>query len=242
MSRPYAAAVVLALSNRCRDTAPQNRLKRELMRQSWGMRADERPSEYHRRLPYGERVAADPVLGGPFFPFDGDIQVRPLDEPVLPEPPRRGEPGGDPCPTCAEPGSGPNVIWRDEQWSLLSGMEPNGLPMVALLVTREHYLLDTLPPELMATLGPMIQRVAGAIRRIDGVGRTHFSRWGDGSEHFHIWFLARPLGMMQLRGAMLAVWDDLLPRVPDEEFRTNARTVAAALAETGGEPVGAGLP
>ncbi|MDX6293804.1 MAG: hypothetical protein QOH50_2879 [Kribbellaceae bacterium] len=200
----------------------------------------ERPSEYHRRLPYGQRVAADPVLGGRFFPFDGDIQVVPLHEPVLPEPPRSGEPGGEPCPTCAEPEG--DAIWGDDQWLLKAGLQPNGLPMVALLVPREHYLLDELPPDLTATLGPLIQRVAGAIRRIDGVGRTHFSRWGDGSEHFHVWFLARPLGMMQLRGPMLAIWNDLLPRVPTDEFRANARTVAAALAEGGGHALGIGRP
>jgi diadenosine tetraphosphate (Ap4A) HIT family hydrolase len=192
----------------------------------------ELPSEYHRRLPYGERVSPEPLLGGPFFPFEGDLQVVPLAEPVLPEPPRAGEPGGNPCMTCADPDG--YAIWGDEQWVLKAGLEQNGLPMVALLVPREHYRLDNLPPELTATLGPMIQRVAGAIRQIPGVGRTHFNRWGDGSEHFHVWFLARPLGMMQLRGAMIAAWDNLLPRVPTEEFQANARTVAAALAAVGG--------
>jgi hypothetical protein len=108
---------------------------------------------------------------------------------------------------------------------------------VAILEPREHYRLDNLPPELTATLGPMIQRVTTAIRRIDSVGRTHFNRWGDGSEHFHLWFLARPLGMMQLRGAFIAAWDDLLPNVPDEELQANTRLVAAALAEGGGEAV-----
>jgi hypothetical protein len=198
----------------------------------------ELPSEYHRRLPYGERVSADPLLGGPFFPFEGDVQVVPLAEPVLPEPPRRGEDGGEPCMTCADPER--FVIWRDDQWLLKAGFEAGGLPFVALLEPREHYRLDNLPPELTATLGPMIQRVANAIRRIDGVGRTHFNRWGDGSEHFHVWFLARPLGMMQLRGAMIAAWDDMLPKVPAEEFAANARLVAAALVEDGGEPVGLG--
>jgi hypothetical protein len=192
-----------------------------------------RPSEYHQRLPYGERLPADPLLGSPLFPFDGDVRVVPLDEPVLPEPPRLGEPNGEPCPACAEPDR--HAIWRDDQWVLRAGFEPNGLPMVALLLPREHHTLDTLPPGLTATLGPVIQRVAMAIRRIEGVGRTHFNRWGDGSEHFHVWFLARPLGMMQMRGAMLAVWDDLLPKVPAEEFHANVRTVAAALAEGGGE-------
>ncbi|MFC0627258.1 hypothetical protein [Kribbella deserti] len=43
---------------------------------------------------------------------------------------------------------------------------------------------------------------------------------------------------MQLRGPMIAVWDELLPRLPDEEFRANARIVATALAEVSGETCG----
>ncbi|WP_406052306.1 hypothetical protein [Kribbella sp. NBC_00889] len=198
----------------------------------------ELPSEYHRRLPYGERMSAEPLLGGPFFPFEGDLQVVPLADPVLPEPPRRGEEGGEPCPKCADPDR--FAIWRDEQWQLKT-FAAGGLPFVAVLEPHEHYRLDNLPPELTATLGPLIQRVANAIRQIDGVGRTHFSRWGDGSEHFHLWFLARPAGMMQLRGAMIAAWDDVLPKIPDEELTANARLVAAALVEDGGEAVGIGL-
>ncbi|MGW6282985.1 hypothetical protein [Kribbella sp. NPDC055071] len=194
----------------------------------------DRPSEYHRRLPYGERMSAEPLLGHPFFPFEGDIQVVPLAEPVLPEPPRRGETGGEPCGTCADPDK--LVSWRDDQWQLKQGYA-SGLPFVAILEPREHYRLDNLPPELTATLGPMIQRVTSAIRRIDSVGRTHFNRWGDGSEHFHLWFLARPLGMMQLRGAFIAAWDDMLPNIPAEELQASTRLVAAALAEDGGEAV-----
>ncbi|MEV6271465.1 hypothetical protein AB0L64_30170 [Kribbella sp. NPDC051936] len=193
------------------------------------------PSAYHRRLPYGERVSAEPLLGEPFFPFEGDLEVVRLADPVLPEPPRRGEDGGEPCPKCTDPDR--SVIWRDAQWSL-KAFEPTGLPLVALLEPHEHYRLDNLPPELTATLGPMIQRVAKAIQSIDSVARTHFSRWGDGSEHFHLWFLARPLGMMQLRGAMIAAWDDMLPKIPAAEFTANTRRVAAALAEDGGEAIG----
>jgi diadenosine tetraphosphate (Ap4A) HIT family hydrolase len=192
------------------------------------MTDDSRPSEYHRRLPYGERMAVDPLLGERFFPFEGDILVRPLDEPVLPEPPRAGEPGGAPCSSCVDPDTA--TIWRDDHWAL-KGMGPTGLPMVALLVPREHYRLDTLPPELTATLGPMIQRVAGAIRRIDGVGRTHFNRFGDGSEHFHIWFMARPARLPQLIGSFAAIWDDILPRTPEDVWRANLDAVARALAE-----------
>jgi hypothetical protein len=195
-------------------------------------------SSYHARLPYGERVSPEPLLGGSFFPFDGDLSVVPLDEPVVPEPPRGGEPGGEPCFRCANPDA--NVIWRDDRWEIRAGFEPIGLPMIAGLNPRDHVTLRTMPDDLAATLGPMIRRVAMAIERIDGVGRCHFNRWGDGSAHFHMWFLARPLGMMQLRGAMIAAWDDLLPRVPDDELAANLRTVAAAMAEGSGEAVGAG--
>jgi hypothetical protein len=81
----------------------------------------------------------------------------------------------------------------------------------------------------------MIQRVARAIGGLEDVGRVHINRWGDGSEHFHMWFLPRPKGMWQLRGAMLAVWDDLLPKVPADEWARNRKAVAAALAAKGGE-------
>ena len=116
-----------------------------------------------------------------------------------------------------------------------SGFASLGLPMVAALAPHAHTTLHDMSADLAAAMGPVIRRVALAVGEIDGVGRCHFARWGDGSEHFHMWFLARPLGMMQMRGAMLAVWDDLLPRVPDEEAAANRRTVALALAAGGGE-------
>ena len=47
--------------------------------------------------------------------------------------------------------------------------------------------------------------------------------------------------MMQLRGPMLAVWDDLLPAIPEEELRANTRIVAEALAVGGGELLEANL-
>lgn len=195
-------------------------------------------SSYHARLPYGERVSAEPLVGEPFFPFESGLAVVPLAEPIVPEPPRNGEPGGGDCFRCSNPDA--NVIWRDEQWELRSGFEPIGLPMMAGLASRDHVTLHTMPDDLTATLGPVIRRAALAIGRVDGVARTHINRWGDGSEHFHLWFLARPLGMMQLRGAMIAAWNDMLPPIPDDEFAANMRTVAAAMAEDGGEAIGAG--
>ncbi len=191
-------------------------------------------STYHRRLSYGERMSAEPLVGGPFFPFDGNVVVVPLADPVVPEPPRNGETRGGECFRCANPDA--YVIWRDELWNAHAGFGRTGLPAVVALAPNDHMTLDTMPPQVAATMGAVVQRLAMAIRRIPGVGRTHFSRWGDGSEHFHMWFLARPLGMMQLRGAGLAFWDDMLPDVPPGEYEANLRTIAAAMAGLAHQP------
>jgi hypothetical protein len=187
---------------------------------------------YHRRLPWGERLAAEPLLGGPFFPFEDPV-VRPLEDPVVPEPPRNGGPGGTPCFRCANPDA--FLVWRDDLWQLTGGFSRIGLPAVVCLMPREHVRLDTLTEPLLTTMGSMIQRIAGAVQSLDGVARTHFNRWGDGSEHFHMWFLARPTGMMQLRGAGIAFWDEMLPDLPADEHAANLRVIAAVLAEDGGE-------
>lgn len=190
------------------------------------------PSAFVRRLPIGDRIPVGELINDPLFILEGDFSTRPLEAPRLPEPARRGEPGGEPCGACAGPPDG--RIWEDERWWVLVNRQPHGLPMVAVLQPKAHHDLEDLPGELAIELGPMMQRLARAIGRLEGIGRVHVNRWGDGSEHFHVWFLARPYGMWQMRGAMLAVWDDLLPRVPQEEWDLNRRSVAMALAEDGG--------
>lgn len=74
-----------------------------------------------------------------------------------------------------------------------------------------------------------------------GVARVHLYRWGDGGAHFHVWFLPRPLGMLEARGMMLPVWEDVLPNVPDAELAQAAQQVADVLwADDGGRPASAG--
>jgi hypothetical protein len=108
------------------------------------------------------------------------------------------------------------------------------LPFLGGLAPNEHCTLDTAPPEVLAALGMLMQRISAAVRQIPGVARTHFARWGDGSEHVHLWALARPEGMMQGRGAMLAFWDDVLPAMPPELQDRHLGIVAEALATGGG--------
>ncbi|WP_433827843.1 hypothetical protein ACQP2E_38505 [Actinoplanes sp. CA-015351] len=112
---------------------------------------------------------------------------------------------------------------------------PTGLPMVLILECRSHFDIGDLPNMLAAELGVMTVRLERAIRSLDGVARVHVNRWGDGSAHLHMWFLARPYGRLQLRGTFLSLWDDLLPVIPESQWRENLAHVAAWLADFGGK-------
>jgi len=68
---------------------------------------------------------------------------------------------------------------------------------------------------------------------------VHVNRWGDGSAHRHMWFLARPYGQLQLRGTFLSLWDSILPPISEARWRENLAMVAAWLAEFGGRPLAA---
>ena len=107
--------------------------------------------------------------------------------------------------------------------------------MVLILECRSHLDLGDLPNLLAAELGVMTVRLERAIRSLDGVARVHVNRWGDGSAHLHMWFLARPYGRLQLRGTFLSLWDDILPTIPEQQWRENLALVAAWLAEFGGQ-------
>ncbi|HET7141150.1 MAG TPA: hypothetical protein VFJ03_01565 [Candidatus Limnocylindria bacterium] len=192
-------------------------------------------SDYLRRLPIGQRVSTAPLTEDDLWPFDQDLQTVPLDEPLIPEPPQAGG-GGAECRSC-EPSPALDA-WRDDRWVVRIPPTPSGLPTTAILVSRAHHDLETLPPDLASELGPMIQRVARAIAQLPDVGRVHVNRWGDGSEHFHVWFLPRPRGMWQLRGALLAAWADLLPPVPQPEWDRNRAAVIAGMLAGGGEAQG----
>ncbi|WP_244251650.1 hypothetical protein [Micromonospora antibiotica] len=109
--------------------------------------------------------------------------------------------------------------------------------MVLILESRSHLDLGDLPNLLAAELGVMTVRLERAIRSLDGVARVHVNRWGDGSAHLHMWFLARPYGRLQLRGTFLSLWDSILPPISESQWRENLAHVAAWLAEFGGRPL-----
>jgi len=188
-------------------------------------------SAYHRTLPIGERLSGQPLVDDALSCFD-DVTLKVLAPMLVPEKPRAGELDPTDCSHC-KPSE--FTIWRDDLWHVNAGWTRMGIPYVGGLAPNEHCRLEDAPLPVLAALGPLMQRISTAVKSIPGVARTHFARWGDGSEHFHLWALARPLGMMQGRGAMLAFWDDVLPDMSEEMKAGHLDIVARSLAAGGGE-------
>jgi diadenosine tetraphosphate (Ap4A) HIT family hydrolase len=186
----------------------------------------ETPEELYERVKDSLRMP--PVEDWETFPFDGEMTPRALLPPVEKEKPRFGE-GGIDCRRCAAPDD--DYIWTSERWRLLP-LGPTGLPVVVMLEPRAHLAEPgDLPDVLAAELGVLLARIERAVRSIGDIGRVHVCRWGDGGEHLHWWFIARPARIPQLIGSFAAIWDDILPPVPEDVWRANVAAVVAALEE-----------
>ena len=186
----------------------------------------ETPEELYERVKDDLRMP--PVEEWDSFPFDGEMAPRLLHPPVEREEPRHGE-GGVDCRRCRA--TDDEYVWTNERWRLYP-LGPTGLPIVLILEPREH--LDApgdLSEELAAEMGVLLGRIERAVGSIDGIGRVHVCRWGDGSEHLHWWFMARPARMPQLIGSFAAIWDDILPPVPEDVWKASVDAVVAALKE-----------
>jgi diadenosine tetraphosphate (Ap4A) HIT family hydrolase len=165
------------------------------------------------------------------WPFEGALRPRQLQPPVSVEKARHGA-GGVDCWACAA--SDDEFLWVDERWRLVAPEGERALPVVVLLMPREHYAEPgDLPDELAAELGVLLARVERAVRGVGEVGRVHVCRWGDGGEHLHWWFMARPTRLPQLTGSLVAIWEDVLPPLPEEIWRDNLAKVKTALEQLG---------
>jgi diadenosine tetraphosphate (Ap4A) HIT family hydrolase len=184
----------------------------------------ETPEQLYERAKDALRMP--PVEEWETFPFDGDMRPRPLAPPEAQERPRHGE-GAVDCRRCMV--SDDQFLWTNERWRV-HALPASGLPLMAMLEPREHYAEPgDLPKELAAELGVLLGRIERAVRSIGEIGRVHVCRWGDGSEHLHWWFLARPARYPQLIGSFAAIWDDVLPPLPEEVWRENVAAFRAAL-------------
>ena len=162
------------------------------------------------------------------LPYEEPLVARQPGPRVIPEPPRRGEPGGNPCAICSSEVA-TAAVWSDEHWTLHPPVR-GSLPGAVWLASRVHVdSFADLPEAEASSFGPIVARVERAILTLGGIGRVHLYRWGDGGAHFHVWFIPRPLGMLEASGMMLPLWEDVLPNVTDEELADAARRVAAAM-------------
>jgi diadenosine tetraphosphate (Ap4A) HIT family hydrolase len=185
----------------------------------------ERPEQLWERAHGALRTP--PVEEWETWPFDGDLRPRALAPPVERERPRHGE-GGVDCRRCAT--ADEEYLWTSEHWRLWAFDRPTGLPVVVLLEPRAHYAEPgDLPDDLAAELGVLLARVERAVRSVGEIGRVHVCRWGDGGEHLHWWFMARPARIPQLIGSFAAIWDDILPPMPEPVWRENLELVRRAL-------------
>lgn len=186
----------------------------------------ETPEEFWERVRGG--LTVPPVGDWETWPFHGDLSVRELAPPAEDERQRHGL-GGVGCSRCERGVDG--AVWYDDHWLVSPLRKPSGLPVVVLLETREHVDFPDLDHERAAELGPLLLRVQRAVSTVPGIGRVHIGRWGEGSEHCHIWFMGRPARMPQLSDSFAAIWDDVLPPVPEEIWRANLEIVRNALAD-----------
>ncbi|WP_217180566.1 hypothetical protein [Streptomyces sp. AC495_CC817] len=197
--------------------------------------AEQHPADtdWHRWAPIGETLDASGVPGSGPAPSIAAFELLPLEEMLVPERPRGGELDPSQCGHC-QPQE--HTIWQDDDWRVNAGFGgATGLPFVGAISPRRHVRLEDAPIEVLAGLGPVLQRVSEAAKAIPAVARVHFSRWNDGSAHLHLWAYARPAGMMQGRGAILPYWEQCLPAMPDEMMGEYLDIVAYALAAGGGE-------
>jgi diadenosine tetraphosphate (Ap4A) HIT family hydrolase len=161
------------------------------------------------------------------LPYEQPLVPLAPGERVIPEPPRRGEPGGEPCGICS--GQATSAVWSNEHWSLHPPVG-GSLRGAVWIASREHFdSFSDLPANVAADFGRVVAKVERGILSLGDVARVHLYRWGDGGSHFHVWMLPRPLGMLEAHGMMLPLWEDVLPNLPDEELRAAAEEVASAI-------------
>jgi diadenosine tetraphosphate (Ap4A) HIT family hydrolase len=177
-----------------------------------------------------ERVAGSlqtpPVESWEAWPFEGSVRPRRLEPPLEHEPPLVGE-GGVDCWRCSA--GDDEYIWTGHRWRVRA-LAPTGLPLVAMLETRDHFAaVADLPTELAAELGVQLARVDRALRALGEIGNVHIGRYGDGSEHLHWWFMVRPARFAQLRTSLITVWDDVLPPIPVEIWQEDVEALRRAL-------------
>lgn len=188
----------------------------------------ETPQELYERAAGALRVPA--VQEWDTWPFEGGARPKAL-LPPEPEPALPGA-GGVDCRGCDKPDE--ECLWTDENWQLHASRYAHGLPLAVLLQPREHFAHPgDLPDPLAREQGVLLTRIERAARSVEGIAMVHVCRWGEGAEHLHWWFIGRPEGFSQLRSSFAAIWDDVLPPLPQDVRDDNHARLVRALEQDG---------
>ena len=139
--------------------------------------------------PDRERLSARPLVDDDLSCFD-DVTRQALAPMLVPEEPRAGELDRAECGHCRP---SEHTLWADDLWQVRRRAGTGwALPYVGGIAPREHHRLeDAAGRAADHARAAAPARSARRVKAIPGVARCHFARWGDGSEHFHLWALAQ---------------------------------------------------
>ncbi len=174
-----------------------------------------------------DRLPLPGFVEWPNFPFEGDLRVQEVRPFSDVEAPRNGEPGGGECVSCKA--ADDQYIWTNERWRLKTLAPFTPLPLLYILETRKHIDMHQLDDDLASELGRISVNITRTGEAQPEIGRVHNNRWGDGGEHFHYWYLGRPMGAEQLGGFTLPMWGFILPPIPTEVTDPITEKVVASL-------------
>ena len=173
------------------------------------------------------RLRPGPMVSWEVFPFEAEsLRVRPLTEYADPEPDRR-KPADD-CKVCAALTRPEWVLGEGDQLAVIR-TGGTSLAFTANVVSRGHVPLDDLDDAGLAELGVLVGRTYRALKGLPEVGNVHVNKWENGTGHLAVVLLARPKGVLQLRGSNLPAWADMLPGIPEDEYAARATRVRRAL-------------
>lgn len=103
-------------------------------------------SAYHRTLPIGTQLSAEPLVDDDLSCFES-VTLKALAPMLVPEQPRAGVLDPASCSHCRP---SEHTIWRDDLWHVNAGWTTMGLPYVGGLAPNQHCRLDDAPVEVLA--------------------------------------------------------------------------------------------
>jgi diadenosine tetraphosphate (Ap4A) HIT family hydrolase len=122
------------------------------------------------------------------------------------------------------------AVWRTGHFAVHGKIEIPVVPGWMIVAPHRHVeQLDALPAEAVAELGPLLARVAAALRAATPTARIYVCTWNEMLSHLHVHVIARPPDFPpERRGARLFLED----APTDPAARQAGQHVARAVLES----------